>query len=249
MKVVIVCALMSGCAAPTALVGATAPVVAVAPPAESVDAGGTDPDSEAGTRVPATGSQQKLELRWGNGWNLHYAGNRGAEHLDARGSVTMELRAGGRSTAVDSGKRDESVLDGARYTEKSTVWRVTWHGTWARNADKLRVDLARDQASCALTLTERQGATQYLPSKSACTAGVEHLLLECDKGSVDAAPSSDDLTTKPTPTPVWICHPPVGVAPAIGTAFSWVFGTGQCLERSGGAPRTGPLRYAHCRAP
>lgn len=200
---------------------------------------------DAGTRASRTG-QPKLEFRTEDSWNLHYAGNRGAEGLDAHGSVTIELDAGGRSVAVDSGKRVHSVLFGD-YTETSTEWRVTWRGTWATDKDGLHVDLTRSHASCEVTKTKSQGATQYSPSKSTCSAGVAHLALECKKGSVDAAPSSDDLT-RPKPTPVWFCDPAQRPQPKIGTSFPWVFGIRQCLERSGGGPHSGRFRYAHCKA-
>ena len=47
---------------------------------------------DAGVGVGAIHSQPTLQLRWSNAWNLHYGGHRGAEHLDARGSViTMDV--------------------------------------------------------------------------------------------------------------------------------------------------------------
>jgi hypothetical protein len=250
MKFVVVCGFICGCApqGPSVAPAARpAPVTVVAPAGDGVDDAGAETPSDAATDVTAARSQQKLELRWENAWNLHYGGNAGAEHENSLGSVTIELGAGGRSKAVDGGKREESILDGNRYTEKSTEWRTTWRGTWALGKGRLSLDLVRDEASCVLTETERQGAQQYLPSKTVCSAGVDHLVLDCEEQSVGAAPALDDLATQPTPTPAWDCHPAGAVTVGVGTAFPWVFGKRQCLERTGGAPRSGPLRYAYCK--
>ncbi len=257
VKIVIACGLLFGCAPrpppakpPVAATARPAPVAVASPPAHA-DAGPADAGSagstDSATSTATPKSAHLLELLWNSAWNLHYAGNRGAEHLNEHGAVTIDLGASGRCTAVDVGTRDRSLLDGNRYTDKTTKWRAVWRGTYAVDKHKLHVELAQEHAVCLLTTSERDGATQYEPTKSSCTAGIDRLVLDCEKQSVDAAPSSDAPKTQPTP--VWSCSAPAGKAPAIGTSFPWVFGTEQCLERTGGAPRSGPLRYAHCKAP
>jgi hypothetical protein len=224
------------------------PVSALAPPENPVDAASVE-DAGPASRDASTTSrqQQKLELAWQNAWNLHYGGQAGAEHENSRGRVTIELAAGGQSTAVDSGKRVESVLDGTRYTETTTEWRTTWRGTHTFAGGGLRLDLGRESDSCEVTESERDGAVQYQPEKSGCSGGAAHLALECQPASVDATPSLDDLDAKATPTPVWICQTAHAAKDAKGTPQPWVFGKEHCLEHTGGGPRSGPIRYGLCK--
>ncbi|MFI5300873.1 MAG: hypothetical protein ACHREM_22555, partial [Polyangiales bacterium] len=183
-------------------------------------------------------------------WNLHWAHAAGAEHANDAGSVTLDLDGDGHARAVDGGKKVGTVLDGERCTEKSTSWSATWTGTWRREeGGVLNVDLLRDgSATCALSESDGCGMKPTPPTVTVCSPGSEHLLLRCNEQTLDVAPSIDDLATKPTPVPVWTCQSIAARSDAIGTPFPWVFGKERCLERSGGVPRTGPLRYAYCQS-
>lgn len=213
----------------------------VSAPRAAEDGGVVDASADAS----AAASHQTLRLRWSQAWNLHWANQAGAEHANDAGEVTIDLYADGRSRAEDHGKTVSSVLDGEGYDEKVTEWRTTWLGTWQLANGALGMDLTRDKTRCVRVESERVGAQQARPTTTICSAGVDHLELQCEESHVDASPTLDDLTTKPTPTPTWNCHPPGATPNTIGSPFTWVFGKQRCVERIGGTPSAG-FRYAFC---
>jgi hypothetical protein len=205
---------------------------------------GDAPPTAHAASAPDAGlrAERVLVMEWSEAWNQHWAGNAGAEHANDAGRVTLTLAPNGEARGEDDGTTDRSVLDGDRYDETVTVWQTTWTGHWKSSTGGLEVALERSAGQCGITLSERQGAQQFLPEKKGCPELAQRLALTCRTQTLDVSPSLSDLTTAPRPSPALVC---TAAATPTGPAApqSWTFGE-PCLARA--SARFAGSRYARC---
>src|ERR1700712_2538818 len=102
--------------------------------------------------LPAAG--QTLRLRWQQGFSLHGPGPHGAQHTNDSGAVSLMLREDHRSTATDSGKRSDSVLNNDWYIQNTAEWTTAWDGTWRLARGQLWLTLAHHQHACTKIIEE-----------------------------------------------------------------------------------------------
>jgi hypothetical protein len=248
-------ALLATIAAPALLLQLTAcparskPTPSASPrmpaPAPALDA----PDAEpTAPERPSLLTEQKLWMRWSSSWNRHWAGARGADHANHAGTVSLTISATGVCDVSDEGTKVDSVLDGEWHEQTTTTWSSSWQGACTLDDDKLQVELARQGAgTCSKTVARRRGTQHFAPATEECVLA-ERLKLECETSVVESAKSNDDFSGQLERVPVWSCQlDEASEHSVVGSPFGWIFGKDRCLERLGGGPGSGRLRYAACQ--
>lgn len=167
-------------------------------------------------------------------YNLHMAGMRGAQgaHLDARVTFDEAPRAGQPVVVSDEGeRRDYHSSPRWGVTETRTEWHHRWRGTARADGAGLRIELRLGDSRCLRAHTEYGRAEP----PGTCPGPPARIVLDCtpDPAGIAGAPRAMRCTS-------------ADALPADASPLPWWIDAGGCIERSGGAPLSGPTTFARC---
>lgn len=180
-------------------------------------------------QAPARLTMQRVE-----GMTIHLAGQEGAHNRHAKAQISVELLAGDKLRAVDTGERSEHNLYQNFSTEDVTAWTNKWSGTWSAAGGALRLALTLVDRKCE----RKKTMSGQPPQKLACGAVSRRVQFSCrteeipveEMTGTEAAP-----TWKTQPRAAWVCQTEDS-ADLAGTPSRWVFGKAMCLRAIGGPP-------------
>lgn len=184
--------------------------------------------------VAGTAHADRFKMRKTDSTNMHLADQRGATHWRDDITVTVELRADKKLTAVATGTRGTHNYyndgPGAPYnTDDDTAFTTKWTGTWSAQSGSLVLDLALAGDRCKRARTSDKFPTETL----ACRTPAKRTRVTCATETVEL---SDPKRT----TEAWICQP---AAPEdLGESPAWVLGKTRCIEVLGGHRGLGGMR-------
>ncbi|MEZ4336901.1 MAG: hypothetical protein R3B82_09760 [Sandaracinaceae bacterium] len=191
----------------------------------------TTPETTTSETVPASISEAGGAFRSFDHYNLHRAGDRGAQGsgIDARVRLDAPLADGAPVVFEDAGERSEYSYS-PRWGVDRTIarWRYVWRGTASAQGSGLRVALTRIDTHCE---RERTEADRPAPPE-ACASPGPRLELDCVPDTAGAVAAMHCTSATPLPEDA--------------SPLPWWLAAGQCLSRSGGRPMTGPVTFTPC---
>lgn len=177
----------------------------------------------------------ELVFRYTSENRKHMLGRDYSSHDRIGFKVVLQLLAGGKLHAEETGSRVSGSSSSGIVETDRTSWKNTWDGTWAAPGDALQLSLTISGRECTLTRTKKPRGGREETAELLCTpvsleARVTCRLLPDPVPIQSQAQAGQDSQPKPQPQRIWSCEPPEPAGSRISEVYRpWQFAQRGCL--------------------
>ena len=174
----------------------------------------------------------ELVFRYTSENRKHMLGRDYGSHDRIGFKVVLQLLAGGKLHAEETGSRNSGSSSAGIVETDSTSWKNTWDGTWAAPGDALQLSLTISGRECTLTRTKKPRGGREETAELLCTPVSLQARVTC-RLLPDPVPIQNQAQAgqaAPKPQRIWSCEPPEPAGSRISEVYKpWQFAQRGCL--------------------